>query len=295
MDLDGVRTFVIAAGAGQFQAAADELDLTQQAVSRRVATLEKSLGVRLFIRTPSGVELTADGQAFLPHARRLLWSAERARDAVRPGQRPLRVDVVSRRSGTGALLREFHRAHAASPVEVVTLFDAGSAIAAIVSGSIDATFRCVTIPPRPLPDGIRAAPALDEGHILLTGPGHELAAAESVTLAELTAHRIWIPGMTPGTEWTGYYQELAARSGLRIEASSAAFGADPMVDVLATTPELATLLGEGHRLDWPASHDLRRIPIRDPAASYPHSLLWRAGNPHPGLRALRKFLGRRAA
>lgn len=48
MDLTSVRTFVAVAGAGQFQDAADELDVTQQAVSKRIATLETELGIRLF-------------------------------------------------------------------------------------------------------------------------------------------------------------------------------------------------------------------------------------------------------
>ncbi|MGD0240044.1 MAG: LysR family transcriptional regulator [Streptosporangiaceae bacterium] len=91
MDLETVRTFVAVAGAGQFSEAADGLSITQQAVSKRVAALEKSLGVRLFARTARGVQLTADGQAFLPPARELLRAAERARAAVRPGRRNLRV------------------------------------------------------------------------------------------------------------------------------------------------------------------------------------------------------------
>ncbi|MYZ34959.1 LysR family transcriptional regulator, partial [Streptomyces sp. MnatMP-M17] len=78
MDLDTVRTFVAAADAGQFREAAAELAVTQQAVSKRIAALERSLGVRLFTRTARGAELTIDGQAFLPHARELLRVAERA-------------------------------------------------------------------------------------------------------------------------------------------------------------------------------------------------------------------------
>ncbi|MGW5696005.1 LysR family transcriptional regulator, partial [Streptomyces asiaticus] len=65
MDLDTVRTFVAAADAGQFQEAAAELAVTQQAVSKRIAALERDLGVRLFTRTPRGAELTIDGQAFI--------------------------------------------------------------------------------------------------------------------------------------------------------------------------------------------------------------------------------------
>lgn len=49
--MEAVRTFVSAADGGQFQVAADELGVTQQAVSKRIATLERSLGVSLFVRS----------------------------------------------------------------------------------------------------------------------------------------------------------------------------------------------------------------------------------------------------
>ncbi|MDG4862717.1 LysR family transcriptional regulator, partial [Streptomyces sp. T-3] len=65
MDLNAVRTFVAVADAGQFQEAAAGLAITQQAVSKRIAALEKDLGVQLFTRTPRGARLTIDGQAFL--------------------------------------------------------------------------------------------------------------------------------------------------------------------------------------------------------------------------------------
>jgi DNA-binding transcriptional LysR family regulator len=63
---------------GQFQIAADKLGVTQQAVSKRIATLERSLGVSLFIRSGRGAQLSVDGQAFLPHARELVKAALRA-------------------------------------------------------------------------------------------------------------------------------------------------------------------------------------------------------------------------
>jgi Bacterial regulatory helix-turn-helix protein, lysR family len=60
VDTDAVRTFVAVADTGQFSRAADDLSITQQAVSKRVAVLEKDLGVRLFIRTARGARLTVD-------------------------------------------------------------------------------------------------------------------------------------------------------------------------------------------------------------------------------------------
>jgi DNA-binding transcriptional LysR family regulator len=293
MDLDGVRTFVAAAGSGQFQTAADELDLTQQGVSRRIAALEGSLGVRLFVRGARGVRLTADGQAFLPHARELLKAEEAALASVRPGHRPLRVDVVSRRAGPAELLREFHRAHGEVSIEVVTLFDAASAIAAVLAAAIDATFRGVTVPLGQLPEGVAAVRVYDEPHQLLTGPGHPLASAESVSLAQLAGHTIWIPGIIPGTEWAAYYRELAAAFGLTIVASGPNFGTESLLDTLAKSSDVASFEGERTRFSWPAEYDLRRIAVRDPVPAYPHSLIWRDGNPHPVLAALREFAAAR--
>ncbi|MFJ2901414.1 LysR family transcriptional regulator [Streptomyces sp. NPDC087212] len=288
MDLDAVRTFVAVADAGQFREAALALEVTQQAVSKRVAALERDLGVRLFTRTARGAVLTVDGQVFLPHARDLLGAEERAAASVGAGRRALRVNVIGRRLAPADLLRDFHRAHPDLALDVVTLFDADAAIAAVRSGTIDASFRALTRQP---PDGIRAARVHHEPVQLLTGPRHALAAARQVTPGELAGHRIWMPGNVDGTEWAAFYSDLAAAFGLTIEVTGPDFGTEPLLDTVADSPHLATLVGDRTRMVWPADHDLRRIPVHGPTPAYPHSLLWRADNPHPVLALLRAHLG----
>lgn len=290
MDLQAVRTFVAVAEAGGFQKAAADLSVTQQAVSKRIAALEQDLGVRLFTRAPRGAELTIDGRAFLPHARELLRAAERASTSVRPGSRPLRVDVIASRTAQSSLMRAFHRAHPGIALDVMMLVSMDTAVAALRSGELDATFRAVAAPGHPLPDDIASARVLDEPLQLLTGPAHTLADAPSVTLADLVGHRIWMPGVAPGTEWGAYYDDLVAEFALTIEATGPNFGSDVLLDTIADTPSLATFMGEHSRLIWPAGHDLRRIPVTDPTPVYPHSLLWHRDNPHPGLGALRTYL-----
>ncbi|MFF7412017.1 LysR family transcriptional regulator [Streptomyces lydicus] len=290
MDLEAVRTFAAVAEAGQFQKAASDLSITQQAVSKRIATLERDLGVRLFTRTPRGAELTIDGQAFLPHARELLRVAERAVASVRTGRRPLRVDVIASRVAPSGLMRGFHQAHPEIDLDVVMLFDVETAVAAIRSGAIDASFRAVAAPGRPLPEDIESLRVLDEPLQLLTGPAHALANARSVTLAQLAGHRIWMPGIVPGTEWAAYYDDLVAEFGLTIEATGPNFGSDALLDTIADTPALATFMSEQTRLVWPTGHGLRRIPVIDPTPVYPHSLLWHRDNPHPALATLRAHL-----
>lgn len=65
----GLRAFVRAADLGSFAAAGVALDLTASAVSKAVAVLEASLGVRLFARSARGLALTDDGQRFLLRCR----------------------------------------------------------------------------------------------------------------------------------------------------------------------------------------------------------------------------------
>ncbi|WP_238010008.1 LysR family transcriptional regulator [Dactylosporangium sp. AC04546] len=295
MDLEAVRTFVAAADAGRFQDAAAELAITQQAVSKRVAALEHDLDVRLFVRTARGVRLTVDGQAFLPHARELLRVARRADASVRPGRRALRVDVVNRRTAPAVLLQDFHREHPAVDLDVVTLaVDVADAIAAVEAGEVDATFHAVPAPGS-TPPAIRTAPVLDEPHELLVGPAHALAAAASVTPAELAAHHISMPGLARDTEWAAYYDELAAVFGLTIDVAGPVFGNEAQLADIAASPTLSTLVGEHSRYLWPDSYDLRRIPVRGPSPVYPLSVIWRADNPHPGLARLCAFLAARWA
>src|SRR5262245_22651851 len=70
-----LRCFVTAAETGSFTEAAVQLYVSQAAVSRTVASLEKVVGDRLLRRIPRGCELTATGRQVLPHARRVLSEA----------------------------------------------------------------------------------------------------------------------------------------------------------------------------------------------------------------------------
>ena len=288
-----MRTFVAVADAGQFQGAAAALAITQQAVSKRIAALEKDLAVRLFTRTARGARLTIDGQAFLPHARELLRAAERADASVRPGRRALRLDVVNRRIAPAVLVQDFYRMHPEIELDVVTLdANVDAAIAAVEAGTIDATFHAVP-PQQHLPEAIKVARVISDPHQLLTGPRHALASAGAVTPAQLAGHRIWMPGLAARGEVADYYDELAAAFGLTIDTTGPVFGNEAMLAEIADSCDLATLIGERSRYLWPDRYDLRRIPIRDPALIYPLSMIWRDNNPHPALFELRDYLGSR--
>ena len=64
--------FSLLARRGSFSATARELDVTTPAISKRLAQMEARLGVLLLNRTTRRVSLTAEGEIYLGHARRIL-------------------------------------------------------------------------------------------------------------------------------------------------------------------------------------------------------------------------------
>jgi DNA-binding transcriptional LysR family regulator len=292
MDLEAVRAFAAVAESHQFQTAGARLGISQQAVSKRIAALEKDLGLRLFARTPRGALLTLDGQTLLPRAKELLRAEARALAAVRPDRRPLRVDVITSRGGPAELLRRFHDANPEIALDVVTMYDAAAAIDAVDNGAMDATFRAAPVPGFPLPKGLATARVLDEALVLLTGPQHPLANRVSVTLSELTAHPVWMPGVVQGTEWAVYYAELTAAFGLTIDTTGPNFGSQAMLDTLKDSATRATFTVASFLRNMGSAHDeLRLIELLDPTPVYPHSLIWHEANNHPALTGLRQHLG----
>ncbi|MBO8184051.1 LysR family transcriptional regulator [Streptomyces spirodelae] len=287
MDTDALRSFVRVAELGQFQQAADELGVTQQAVSKRIAALERELEARLFSRTARGIELTLDGQAFLPHARSIVAGVERAITAVRPGARALRIDVLGLRCAQAVVLHDYWRSHPEINLDVVTLraHDPRVAVAAVEAGDVDASFRTVT-DPSTLPPDLQMIHAFDSPLELLVGPRHPLASARRLTPQQLRKHRIWVPGIAPRSEWAEFYDQLATRFDLRIDAAGPHFGDEVLLDTLADSADVATLVGARDRYIWPTNHDLRRIPVVNPTLAYPLSLILPRTNPHPGLRGI---------
>jgi DNA-binding transcriptional LysR family regulator len=78
-----LEAFVAAIEAGTMGGAADALDLTQSAVTKRIARIEAQLGSQLLERGRFGVRPTAAGGALYPEARRALETLRRATDLVR--------------------------------------------------------------------------------------------------------------------------------------------------------------------------------------------------------------------
>lgn len=82
MDTQHLQAFLAVADTQSFSKAADQLFLTQPAVSKRIAMLEQQLNARLFDRIGRRIALTEAGHLLLPKARHILQSVEDSRRAL---------------------------------------------------------------------------------------------------------------------------------------------------------------------------------------------------------------------
>lgn len=72
MNLKQIEAFVSVAEEGSFSKAAKALFLTQPTVSAHISSLEKELGVRLFVRNTKEVSLSEDGKLLYGHAKQMI-------------------------------------------------------------------------------------------------------------------------------------------------------------------------------------------------------------------------------
>ncbi|WP_086931288.1 LysR family transcriptional regulator [Agarilytica rhodophyticola] len=83
MDIESLKAFVHVARTGSFSSAAENLFITQPAVSKRIASLEGHLNHTLFDRLGKEVALTPAGQALLPSALKILQTIEDTERQIR--------------------------------------------------------------------------------------------------------------------------------------------------------------------------------------------------------------------
>ena len=194
--VEGLIEFVAAAESGSFSAAARTLGVSVAHVSRKVAELERVLGVQLIQRTSRHRALTDAGRSYHASCRAALDALEEAREALRNSQNGLRGSVRISVGGHFAedyltpLLLRFGQAHPALGLEI----EVSSRNADLVEDGFDLAVRAGPLSPSSLvarrlvafPLVTLAAPDLLAGSADLTHPG-----ALDPALCLSLGHRRW--------------------------------------------------------------------------------------------------------
>lgn len=194
MDLRQLRAFVAVVDAGTFTDAATTLGLTQASVSRSVASLEASLGVRLLQRTTRHVALTTTGTQVLAGARRVLDEVVHLHRIVAQSQTELRIGYAW--AALGRHTRKVQKAWAATHPSLPLVFvQSVTATAGLAEGTAD-----VAVIRRPLEDPrfetVLLGTELRYGVVATDNP---LSRKRSLKLADFAKHPIAIDDRTGTT------------------------------------------------------------------------------------------------
>lgn len=96
MTFNQLRYVVEAAKIGSISKAARLLFLTQSNLSSTILSLEKELGIKLFLRTQDGIQLTDQGEMFMVHARSILNSYDELMQLNAPKEKErFHIGVIS--------------------------------------------------------------------------------------------------------------------------------------------------------------------------------------------------------
>jgi len=219
MDTQSLQAFVAVADHGSFSLAAEALYLTQPAVSKRIATLEDQLGVRLFDRIARRVSLTEAGQLLLPRAREILVMVDDSRRALAN----LAGDVAGSLTMATShhiglhrlppLLKAYTQAHPDVRMDMRFL-DSEQAYQGVLDGELE--IAVVTLAPSPDPQ-LTVVPVWVDQLRFVCGNDHPLAGQHALSLSALTSFDAVLPGHLTFTR--GIVVETFAREGLRVNVA----------------------------------------------------------------------------
>jgi DNA-binding transcriptional LysR family regulator len=188
--LSQIEAFLTVAERRTVSEAAGVLFVTQPALTARIKNLERELGVDLFVRTPRGMRLTAEGRAFRAHAQRATQALAEGRQLLRELREgrvgELRVGAAPAISTyvLPLVLRSFQESFPNVHL-VVRTGHSEEVLELVLREQVHVGLV------RELPHAaITSRPLYEDEIVLVVHPGHRFAPEQSIHVQELTAERL---------------------------------------------------------------------------------------------------------
>jgi DNA-binding transcriptional LysR family regulator len=293
VELRQLRAFVQVAQAGTFTRGAEELYLSQSAVSQAIGRLEAELGFELLRRGRNGVELTEAGSVVLERAREVVAGVDAIRSdlaafsGLLEGTVALGTMLPPGPLDLPELLARFHAGYAGIRVRVRE----GSAPEVLDLLQHDGLDVGITgLEPEALPDGLAGQELMTEELVVIAPPDDPVGRRPTVAMAALS-----------GRPFVGYRRGSALRD--TIDGALRAAGAAPEIvfetDELVSVRELvarslgisvvprSTVAGDGP--------PVAIVAIGPPPLGRPLTLTWRERRQPPAAAAFLEFVRAAAA
>ncbi|MFJ4366428.1 LysR family transcriptional regulator [Streptomyces chartreusis] len=275
VELKQLRCLVAIVDEGTFTDAAIALGVSQAAVSRSLASLERALGVRLLRRTSREVTPTGTGLRVLAHARRVLGEVDGLVREATSGHARLRMGYAWAALGrhTPAFQRRWAAAHPGTDLQLVR---ANSSTAGLAEGACD-----LSVVRRPVDDRrFDSAIVGLERRLCAVAADDPLARRRSVRLADLSGRTLVVDRRT-GTTTTDLWPPDTR------PAIEETHDVDDWLTVISTGRCIG-MTAEATAHQYPRPGVVYR-PVRD-AEPIAVRLAWWRDDPHPAAQAAIELL-----
>ncbi|MEU1255199.1 LysR family transcriptional regulator [Streptomyces chartreusis] len=275
VELKQLRCLVAIVDEGTFTDAAIALGVSQAAVSRSLASLERALGVRLLRRTSREVTPTGTGLRVLAHARRVLGEVDGLVREATSGHARLRMGYAWAALGrhTPAFQRRWAAAHPGTDLQLVR---ANSSTAGLAEGACDLSVVRKPVDDRRFDSAIVGL----ERRLCAVAADDPLARRRSVRLADLSGRTLVVDRRT-GTTTTDLWPPDSR------PAIEETHDVDDWLTVISTGRCIG-VTAEATAHQYPRPGVVYR-PVRD-AEPIAVRLAWWRDDPHPAAQAAIELL-----
>lgn len=284
MTLNQLECFTVLAQRLNFTQAADDLFMSQPALSRTILALEQELGVRLFERNSRSVSLTPAGRAFFRKCPDILTSYRASLNAALTAQEgyegELTVGVLQDYFDPDAV-RLYQRMAAACPAVRLELRECSHSdlVRRLLQGELDAV---INFGEDVLSPDTEALVLRHDRECAVVHPASPLAAEERLTMAQLKDQPFVVMSRTSSQPGYSKVWRSASAAGFTPQIAAEAELVPTLLMLVACGKGVSTL---NENTSYMARSMVKYIPLEDvPPAR--QALIWRRDNANPSLPLL---------
>lgn len=274
MNLHHLKVFWVVSQAGSISAGAQQLHISQPAVTREIRDLEQSLGLTLFDRLPRGIRLTEGGQR-LQHFAERIFTLEHAAERellnfaqLHHGEINLAASNTIGTYWLPAVLTRFRQKHPGIRLQLL-ISNTQGILQQLDDGLISLGFVEGTFSPGRYHNQLLQ----DDCLLPVVSPKHPLAKARRLRLAHLQQHDL-------------YLRESGSGSRISVEQLYQQHGLEAQPSIVVTSSEaLKQLISEGQGIAWLSPLTIQSelsngslccLDLADSPAERTLHVLWRA-------------------
>ncbi len=289
MELWQLRTFKTLARTLHFTRAAEELHLSQPAVSHHIKILEREVGQPLFERGKTGISLTLAGELMLRHANGIFETTEKMRkdigDSTKEELSTILIGMIARalESPFAYIYHEFRLLHPNLTPRIHNVSNSEAVLEGVRSGKFD--LGLVAFDPEC--DTLEAFPYVKFRQLFLVGPGHPLEGAGLVN-AKSAENLRWAL-FEPGDQLRVFIDEGFALAGIKPRSIFTTNDGSVIRDMVATG-KFVTMLPSWGVFGEISKGTLIHVPVPELEREHEGFVVTRRGARSPVLNAFLEFL-----